>query len=180
MFVEIGLIQRLSLFLGHPVYGLAVALFALILATGIGSLISDRVMIRDATAASIWSILTGSYLAALPVALPYLTLRFEMYSVTVRALVAVMTIAPAGVLMGYGFPTGMRLVSDIDSRPTPWFWAINGATGVLAASLAVGVNITFSISVSIWLAALCYLCTGLALCALMTLSAKRPADIRAA
>jgi hypothetical protein len=48
MFVEIGLIQRLSLFLGHPVYGLAVGLFAVILSTGIGSLLSDRWPISDA------------------------------------------------------------------------------------------------------------------------------------
>jgi hypothetical protein len=33
MFVEISLIQRMSLFLGHPVYGLAIVLFSIILAT---------------------------------------------------------------------------------------------------------------------------------------------------
>jgi hypothetical protein len=25
--------------------------------------------------------------------------------------------------MGFGFPTGMRLVSAISAGPTPWFWA---------------------------------------------------------
>ena len=32
IFIEIGIIQRVSLFLGHPVYGLSVGLFGLILA----------------------------------------------------------------------------------------------------------------------------------------------------
>src|SRR5262249_19624392 len=41
MLVEIGVIERLSLFLGHPVYGLAIGLFGVIVTTGIGSLISD-------------------------------------------------------------------------------------------------------------------------------------------
>ncbi|MGB9393112.1 MAG: hypothetical protein WCB70_24420, partial [Xanthobacteraceae bacterium] len=50
----------------------------------------------------------------------------------------------------------------LDTRPTPWFWAINGAAGVLAASIAVAVNIAFSISTSIWLSALCYLLVGAA------------------
>jgi hypothetical protein len=54
-------------------------------------------------------------------------------------------IAPLGLLLGFGFHTGMRLVNAIDPRPTPWFWAINGAAGVLAASVAVAVNIAFSI-----------------------------------
>jgi hypothetical protein len=69
-------------------------------------------------------------------------------------------VAPLGLLMGFGFPTGMALVNALDTRPTPWFWAINGAAGVLAASIAVGVNIAFSISTSIWLSAICYLLVG--------------------
>ena len=42
MFVEISLIQRMSLFLGHPIYSLAIVLFSVVLATGVGSLFSDR------------------------------------------------------------------------------------------------------------------------------------------
>src|SRR4051812_3536235 len=41
MFIEIGLIQRISVFLGHPIYGLAIGLFGIILSTGLGSLTSD-------------------------------------------------------------------------------------------------------------------------------------------
>lgn len=51
----------------------------------------------------------------------------------------------------------MRLVSAIDRTPTPWFWAVNGACGVLAASVAVWVSIAFSISTSLWTGAICYL-----------------------
>ena len=43
------------------------------------------------------------------------------------------------------------------SRPTPWFWAINGPSGVLAASVAVGASIAFSINTSLWIGAACYL-----------------------
>jgi hypothetical protein len=46
-------------------------------------------------------------------------------------------------------------------------WAINGAAGVLAASIAVAVNIAFSISTSIWLSAMCYLLLGAVAPALM-------------
>jgi hypothetical protein len=64
----------------------------------------------------------------------------------------------------------MRLTNAIDGRPTPWFWAINGAAGVLAASVAVAVNIAFSINVSIWLGAACYLLIALAALALLRTS----------
>jgi hypothetical protein len=167
MFVEIGLIQRLSLFLGHPVYGLAVGLFAIILSTGIDSLLSDRWPISDARRAMAWCRLVALYLVLLPVWLPALVGSFDAYSITVRALVAIAMILPLGLLMGFGFPTGMRLANAIDARPTPWFWAINGAAGVLAASIAVAVNIAFSIKVSIWLGAGCYLLTGIVAVALI-------------
>ena len=41
MLLEIAMIQRLSVFLGHPVYALGVLLFAFILSTGIGSYASE-------------------------------------------------------------------------------------------------------------------------------------------
>jgi hypothetical protein len=59
--------------------------------------------------------------------------------------------------MGFGFPTGMRLVSAIDEKPTPWFWGINGAAGVLAASVAVLTSIEFGIDTTLRVGAICYL-----------------------
>ena len=50
----------------------------------------------------------------------------------------------------------MRLISAVDARPTPWFWGINGAAGVLASSLAVLFSVAFGISATIIIAALCY------------------------
>jgi hypothetical protein len=43
----------------------------------------------------------------------------------------------------------MRLVSAISTGPTPWFWGINGAAGVLAASVAVVTSIAFSIDTTL-------------------------------
>jgi hypothetical protein len=170
MFVEIGLIQRLSVFLGHPVYGLAIGLFGIILATGIGSLLSDRWPIVTARRALAWSALIALYLVLLPFVLRVLVETFESYPIAVRATAALLVIAPAGLLMGFGFPTGMRLVGAIDSRPTPWFWAINGAAGVLAAGTAVAVSIAWSINTCIWLGAGCYLPLGFVALALMNVS----------
>jgi hypothetical protein len=170
MLVEIGLIQRLSLFLGHPVYGLAVGLFAIILSTGIGSIVSDRLPISKGHHAVVWCGVLAVYLALLPFGLPLLVTSFEAHRILVRAAAAVLVIAPLGFLLGFGFPTGMRLVNAIDPCPTPWFWAINGAAGVLAASISVAVNITFSINVSIWLSAACYGLVGMVAVGLMSLS----------
>jgi hypothetical protein len=157
MFVEIGVIQRVSLFLGHPVYGLAIGLFSMILATGIGSLLSERVRLGTATKLAGWAGLLCFLIAVLSAWFPLLVGTFEGGTLAVRTVVSLAAIVPAGILMGFGFPTGMRLVNAIDRRPTPWFWAVNGAAGVLAASVAVGTSIAFSIHASLWIGAGCYL-----------------------
>jgi hypothetical protein len=179
MLVEIGVIERLSIFLGHPVYGLAVGLFGIILTTGAGSLLSDRLPLATPARALAWSALTVLYLALLPLWLPAVTQAVEAQPIALRAAAAFAMIAPAGLLMGFGFPTGMRLVTAIDPRPTPWFWAINGAAGVLAAGLAVAVSIALSIDACIWLGAICYLPLGAAATVLMHVRTLDVADQRA-
>ena len=39
--------QRLSLFLGHPMYGLTVVLFSVLVFSGIGSMLVERIMRAD-------------------------------------------------------------------------------------------------------------------------------------
>jgi SAM-dependent methyltransferase len=158
MSTEIGLLQRMSVFLGHPIYALSIVLFSIILATGIGSLISDKLPLDTPGKFTLWATLIGGYLFALPFWLPGVLLAFESAALPARAALCVLTIAPAGLLMGFGFPTGMRMISAVDRKPTPWFWGINGAAGVLASILAVACSIAFGISTTLIIGALCYLC----------------------
>ena len=156
MMIEIGLLQRMSVFLGHPVYSLSVLLFTLILSTGIGSLVSDILPLDRRPRFLIWSLLTGAYVAALPHWLSSVFLAFDSADLLTRAILCIVTIAPAGLLLGFGFPTGMRLISAIDRRPTPWFWGVNGAAGTLASIVAVASSIAFGISTTLTVGATCY------------------------
>ena len=178
MSVEIGLLQRMSVFLGHPVYSLSVVLFSLILSTGAGSLLSDRLALDGAGKFAAWSAITGAYLMALPQWLPGVALAYDGAALPVRALVCVLTIAPAGLLMGYGFPTGMRLVSAVSRAPTPWFWGINGAAGVLASALAVASSIAFGIGVTLVIGSVCYLLLAPA-ALVIGFGTRRPAAVAA-
>ncbi len=157
MMVEIALLQRISVFLGHPVYALSIVLFSLILSTGVGSFASERVPLDSSPRLIGWSALTSAYLLVLSSWLPQVLLQLESANLLFRVVLTVLVLAPAGFLMGFGFPTGMRLVSKIDERPTPWFWGINGAAGVLAAGVAVLTSIEFSIDTTLRVGAICYL-----------------------
>jgi spermidine synthase len=158
MFIEIGLIQRISIFLGHPVYALSVGLFSIILSTGIGSLVSERFTLERPVHFLIWIGALAVYVLSLPVWLPLVTHSWlESSTLFLRAFASVLVIFPAGLLMGYGFPTGMRLTTAIDPKPTPWLWGVNGAAGVLAAGLGVACSIGFSVDATIRVGGICYI-----------------------
>jgi len=175
MFVEIGLIQRISVFLGHPVYALSIGLFSIILSTGLGSLLSERLPPARPAHFVFWLGMLTAYLLVLPQWLPDL-LHSPIAAATLpwRALTSVAVIFPAGLLMGFGFPTGMRLITRLDGRLTPWLWGVNGASGVLAAGLAVACSIGFSVDVTVRVGGVCY--AALLLFALLLL--QTPQDKR--
>jgi hypothetical protein len=157
MAVEIGLLQRLSVFLGHPIYSLSVVLFSLILAMGIGSLASDRWLLNSRAKFAIWALLIGGYIATMPLWLSSVLHDFSSAGLFLRGSLSILVIVPVGFLMGFGFPTGMRLISAFDRKPTPWFWGINGAAGVLASGMSVATSIAFGISATLCIGAVCYL-----------------------
>ncbi len=65
MLAEISMLQYFSVYLGHPVYSLGVSLFSLILATGLGSLASGRMIIGTPFAMLLWGGLSAGYLLLL-------------------------------------------------------------------------------------------------------------------
>jgi hypothetical protein len=156
MFVEISLIQRMSLFLGHPIYSLAIVLFSIILASGVGSLLSNRAVSLSVSSLVAWPLLLALYLALLPLWWGKLLDEAETGSLIERASVCLLTVVPAGLLMGFMFPTGMRLSTRIDTRITPWLWALNGAAGVLASGVVVLVSVNTSLNHSLWVGAVAY------------------------
>lgn len=157
MLIEIALLQRFSVFLGHPIYSLSIVLFSLILSTGVGSLVSDYLRIEQKARFTIWAGATGGYILSQGLWVPPLLLSLDSSSLMLRGLACVAVIAPAGLLMGFGFPTGMRFISAVDRKPTPWFWGINGASGVLASTVAVACSIAYGIGTTLALGAVCYL-----------------------
>jgi spermidine synthase len=157
MVTEIGLLQRMSVFLGHPTYALSIVLFSMILAAGIGSLASDKWALTTGLAFTVWGVLISSYLGALALWLPRALLTAESLTLGAKAVLCISIICPAGFLMGFGFPTGMRMASAVDRAPTAWFWGINGAAGVLASIIAVALSLAYGIRSTLVVGAACYL-----------------------
>lgn len=157
MLAEISLLQYFGVFLGHPIYAMGVCLFSLILSTGVGSLVSERLPLSTSARIVTWGVIVAAYLFSAQLVLPLVFEAMTSRALPIRIAVSLAVLMPAGFLMGFAFPTGMRLVEAISREPAPWFWGINGATGVLASVLAVMIGIAFGINVTMILAGCCYL-----------------------
>jgi hypothetical protein len=158
MLIEISQVQRLTIFLGHPVYSLSVVLFSLLLASGAGSLSTSRLQAHpdDSRPAVVRIALLIGVLAVFGLLTPVAVRQFEAASTPVRVLVSIGTLLPLGFFMGMAFPIGMaRALADAPSL-APWLWAVNGAASVCASVLAVVIALGAGISASFWAGVLCY------------------------
>jgi hypothetical protein len=163
--LEISLLQRFVLFLGFPTYSLSVVLFALLLSTGTGSLLSARVFgggrVQPITAAIVLAVLVAAFELFAP-AVFHATLPASLAE---RIAISVAMIAPIGLVLGVFFPAGIRIVEATDARLVAWAWAVNGCTTVIGTILAVMLAMAAGFRVASLAAVLLYLCGATAMSA---------------
>ena len=157
MLLEVALLQRFVLLLGHPVYSLTVTLFSLLLGTGLGSLVSRRIASARVLVVTARATLGIAAVAATaPLLLPWLIDAAIAWPLWARVALAVATLVPLGLLLGIPLPGGMRLLAG--SRPDiiPWGWGLNGAFSVIGATLAVFLAMNWGFSTTLLSAAAVY------------------------
>jgi hypothetical protein len=160
IFVEICLIQRLLLFLGAPVYSLATVLATLLVAAGVGSLVSGR--IAPTPRHIRWCLSTAALaVLALHLGMPLLTRWFLGNSFAVRILISVAITGVAGFFMGMPMPLGIRFLKQEGWPIISWAWAINGYFTVIGSALSVVLASTLGFGVVFYSAVLLYLAAPL-------------------
>jgi len=153
--VEIALLQKLALFLGHPSYALVVVLFSILLATAGGARMSrwpgwcGRAAVVGGVAVTVlcvvYSIVLGPLLAS-----------WVAWPITARAPVAALLVAACGVPMGLLLPSGIAALARRDAQLVPWAWGINGATSVIGTVGATMIAIHAGFDVTLRLGGLLY------------------------
>jgi predicted membrane-bound spermidine synthase len=136
--VEIILLKVLVLHLGHPILALSVVLAAVLLSSGLGSLLSPY-LLAGASRGRIALWLAGTLLAVLlllPAAGPVLggTMTWGLAG---RVAVAVGLIALPGVPMGACLPAGLQVLRRRDPSLVPWAFGVNGVFSVLGAMVVM-------------------------------------------
>ena len=154
--VEIALIQRFVLFLGHPTYALTVVVFLMLLASGAGSFISKRVV---SDSARVWVPLVA-------IALGIVLYRFALPAIigagvglpfALKLAISAGLLIPLGLLMGMPFPTGLRALAERNDGRVEWAWALNAAASVLGSVSAMIIAIHFGLNVTLLCGAAAYI-----------------------
>jgi hypothetical protein len=159
MLLEMGFLQRLVLYLAHPVYSAAAAISGFLIFGGLGSWVSGRWK-RAGTAAPVAAggvvVLSLVYVLGMD---SWLGIT-QGAAVPLRFLVAAVTVAPLAFAMGHMFPLGLARTGAAEPALVPWAWAVNGFASVVATAAAPLLAMSVGFSRLALIAAACYVFAG--------------------
>ena len=156
--IQVALIQKFVLFLGHPTYALTVIIFSMLISSGVGSYFSRR-LVGKANDFRLSTVLIA--VAAAVCALAFLAAPVSESGVgwplAMKIAVTVGLVAPAGFLMGMPFPIGLARLGELYPRAVQWAWALNAAASVLGSAAAIFFAIYLGLRATVLLGAALYL-----------------------
>jgi hypothetical protein len=154
--LEIALIQRFVLFLGFPTYALSVVLFALLLWTGLGSLLAGRARDPRRSLTVALTMACGLIAASAVGLLPLLEALIDL-PFAARVAITVLLLAPVGIPLGMAMPLGLTRLAELHAGGVPWAWGVNGIASVVASAGAITVAIVAGFPAATLVALACYL-----------------------
>jgi hypothetical protein len=134
LFIEIYLIEKASFWFADRVSAFAIVLTGMLIFSGIGSAISDRVKTSPRAAVGIASLVVIAWCILTFFLLQPAMFATEDYSLPARIALLLIVIAPVSIALGLPFPLGLGQAGT--SGFLPWAWALNGAFSVVATPLA--------------------------------------------
>jgi len=157
MFLEMGFIQKMTLLIGHPVFGVAVTLVGFLVFSGLGSLFCVRLF--RSPVAGIW----GAVAAIIGVGIAeitFMTVSFEWlvgFSRVGRILLGLAITGPLAFFMGMPFPSALKQLHAHNRPLVPWAWGVNGFASVTGAVLGTFLAISTGFTALAVTALVCYL-----------------------
>ncbi len=156
--VEVGLIAHFVLALGNPTVSASVLITGMLVFSGLGSLVSERILdVKRAVMPVVFVAIAGLlFLYAFKIddaleaigALPYWQ----------RLALSFCFIAPPAFLMGFPMPTAMTTLGRLGKEHLfIWAWGVNGCFSVIGAAAAPVVATNFGLGAVIEIAGAAYL-----------------------
>ena len=155
--IQVALIQKFVLFLGHPTYALTIIIFSMLVSSGAGSFFSRRLAFDSpARWRAILVLVAALVLVVAAIAVP-VTTALVGWPWAAKALLTVALVAPLGFAMGIPFPTGLHHLERTAAPAVRWAWSINAASSVLGSALAIFLAIYIGLTLTLLAGGVCYL-----------------------
>jgi hypothetical protein len=135
MFIEIIFIQRFTLYFGNVIYAAAAVVSLMLISSGFGSLVSQKLQAKSNRLVGIIFIIIIS-LIIYAIFLSSLLKTTIVFTLPIKIIFTTLLIAPPTFFMGMPFPLGLRLLSERNDSQIPWAWGINGLFSVISVVLA--------------------------------------------
>src|SRR5581483_8935340 len=158
--VQVALIQKFVLFLGHPTYALTVIIFSMLLSSGLGSYFSRGLIAGSGERLQPALLSIAALIAILAFVSGPITQAGVALPLPLRMVITVLLIAPAGFLMGMPFPTALSRLESRHSKAVRWAWSLNSASSVMGSAgaiflaLYIGLRSTLLVGAAMYLGAL--------------------------
>jgi spermidine synthase len=155
--VQMALIQKFMLLLGQPTRALTVIVFSMLVASGLGSWASRRV-VGDADR-RLMKVLAAvaALIAVLAMSVAPMVRAAATWPMPVRMLMTVAMIAPVAFCMGMPFPSGLRRLEQRHAPSLRWAWSLNAAASVLGSVGSVMLAIYFGLRATLLMGGVLYL-----------------------
>jgi len=159
--IEITLIQKWVLLLGHPGRAIPVVIAVVLIAAGAGSAASGSFAGRwTENHLAVFLLALGAVVGVAEMGLNALTEPGGLGSRAGWCPVTVAFIFPIGFFLGMPFPLGIRLLFRDAPRGIPWAWAVNGFASVSGSVAASMLALAFGFSGNFRFAAAGYCLAG--------------------
>lgn len=160
MFVELTLMQRLTLYLGSPLLATSLVLATVLIGAGLGSALSERWWASSRSPGRLFALLAAASALAAYGLPPLLAVTIGWPLAARLALTSALVLA-IGILLGMPLPTALaRLGPTLGPGWVGRAWAANGAGSVLGPVLAAILSIEIGLSATLAAGGALYLLAG--------------------
>lgn len=156
--VEVGLISRFTLALSNPTISASILISAMLVFSGLGSFVSERIVERARLGLPAVLGLTAVLLVGYGVFLDPVLDWIGGFPFPLRLLLSFLLIAPPAFLMGFPMATAMAWLTRLGKDQLfVWAWGINGCFSVIGAAAVPIIATTFGLPTVLEVSAVAYL-----------------------
>ena len=161
MFLELSLLPKFTLLLGHPIYSTATVLGSILCAAGLGSVSLSRFHKRGVRFLWVAVGAITAWVALDAAAGDWMVAKAMSWPTADRVVLTVSMISPLAFFLGWPFPSGIRMLARRTHDIVPWAWGINGCASVTGAAIAKCLTVSIGIRLLMFAACGLYLLAAL-------------------